>query len=211
MVLIRAFLQKDRGVFHDPPFDNMIAGFKEMLKKAAAKAEIDINGDFGTDALKEKELNENIIIYTDGACSGNPGAGGYGAVIKYENKREELCAGYRRTTNNRMELLACIESLSRFEKGAFVTLYSDSKYVVNGITKGWAKKWQKNNWMRNKQEPALNPDLWKRLLDLCKKHKVDFKWVKGHAGSVENERCDRLAVSASQQGGLLVDYGYENK
>ncbi len=202
---------KDRGVFHEIPFDNNVKKFKEIVKKAAAKSKTDIAGDFGEDALKERKANENIIVYTDGACSGNPGAGGYGAVIKEGDKIREIFAGYRRTTNNRMELLACIEALSLFKDKKTITLYSDSKYVVDGITKGWAKRWESNNWMRNKEEPALNADLWKRLLDLCKKHKVSFKWVKGHAGSVENERCDKLAVNAAKEDDLLIDYAYENK
>jgi ribonuclease HI len=151
----------------------------------------------------------STIIYTDGGCINNPGPGGYGVVIIKGKSREELSAGYRLTTNNRMELMACIVGLQSLKVPSSVAVYSDSKYVVDGISKGWAKKWQSNNWMRPNKQRAENADLWKQLLALCEKHKVKFVWVKGHAGNIENERCDQLANEASSQKGLLNDKRYE--
>lgn len=150
-----------------------------------------------------------IIIYTDGACINNPGPGGYGVVIKNGKKTEELSGGYRMTTNNRMELMACIVGLSALKKPLSVILFSDSKYVVDGISKGWAKRWQSNGWMRTKTEPAVNPDLWEQLLKLCGKHDVRFQWVKGHAGNEGNERCDELASKAALGDQLQSDDIYE--
>ncbi len=151
-----------------------------------------------------------IVIYTDGGALNNPGPGGYGVVIAKGTGKKELSAGYRLTTNNRMELMACIVGLSHFEAQASMVLFSDSKYVINGITKGWAKKWQANNWMRTKKEPAINPDLWERLLALCERHDVTFCWVKGHAGIEGNERCDVLATRAAMGKDLRVDTAYES-
>lgn len=148
---------------------------------------------------------KKIEIYTDGACSGNPGPGGYGTIIKYNGHEKELSAGYKKTTNNRMELLAVIAGLESLNERCDVDVYSDSKYVVDAISIGWARRWQKNHWMRNKKDAALNPDLWQRLLDLTDKHKVTMHWVKGHAGHTENERCDQLAVNASKGVDLLTD------
>ncbi|MEG6521252.1 ribonuclease HI [Desulfotomaculum sp. 1211_IL3151] len=148
---------------------------------------------------------KEITMYTDGACSGNPGPGGYGVVMLYKGHRKELSAGYRNTTNNRMEMLAVIIGLETLKEKCNVTLYTDSQYVVNAIEKGWAKKWRANGWMRNKKEPALNADLWERMLGLCNFHQVKFIWVKGHAGNPENERCDQLAVEASKQPNLPED------
>jgi ribonuclease HI len=149
------------------------------------------------------------IIYTDGACINNPGPGGYGVVIKNGKKPKELSGGYRMTTNNRMELMACIVGLSALKKPLSVILYCDSKYVVDGISKGWAKRWQSNGWMRNKTEPAINPDLWEQLLKLSGKHEVSFQWVRGHAGNEGNERCDELATKAASGDKLLSDDVYE--
>ena len=149
-----------------------------------------------------------IIIYTDGGCTGNPGPGGYGAVIIDGESRSELAQGYRRTTNNRMELMACIAALDTLEAPADVILHSDSRYVVNGISKGWARKWRANGWMRTKSDAAQNSDLWSRLLDLCDEHRVRFVWVHGHAGNRENERCDRLATDAAQGPDLREDHAY---
>ena len=151
---------------------------------------------------------DTIIIYTDGACTGNPGKGGYGAVIIDGDRREELSAGYKLTTNNRMEMMGAIAALESLKSNSKVKLHSDSKYIVDAVVKGWAKKWQANGWRRNKKEMAKNPDLWQELLDLCKIHDVEFVWVKGHAGIAENERCDRLAVDAAHGSNLLVDEGY---
>ena len=153
---------------------------------------------------------KHVIIYTDGACTGNPGPGGYGAVLLYGEHRHELSGGYRRTTNNRMELMGAIKSLEALKQSCRVTLHSDSQYVVEGIERGWAKRWRGNGWMRNKREQAVNPDLWGRLLDLCDKHEVELTWVRGHAGDPENERCDQLAVQAAHGEELPLDGGYEN-
>jgi len=151
---------------------------------------------------------KTVEIYTDGACQGNPGPGGYGVVLLYGEHRKELSGGYRLTTNNRMEMMAAIVGLRSLTAPCNVTLYTDSQYVVNAITKGWAKKWRANNWMRNKTEKAVNPDLWEELLTLCDEHQVTFKWVRGHAGNIENERCDRLAVAAAKRADLQADAGY---
>ncbi|MEM8830080.1 MAG: ribonuclease HI [Cyanobacteria bacterium P01_G01_bin.19] len=149
-----------------------------------------------------------MVIYTDGACTGNPGKGGYGAVIIEGDRREELSEGYRLTTNNRMEMMGAIAALEALPSNSKVKLHSDSKYIVDAVVKGWAKKWQRNGWKRNSKEMAKNPDLWQELLDLCKIHDVEFIWVKGHAGIPENERCDRLAVAAAHQSNLQDDVGY---
>lgn len=142
---------------------------------------------------------KQVEIFTDGACSGNPGPGGYGVILRYKGINKEISGGEACTTNNRMELTAVITGLSALKESCCVTLYSDSKYIIDAIQKGWAKKWQANGWMRNKKDPALNPDLWEKLLNLLDRHEVNFVWVKGHAGHPENERCDRLAVEQSQQ------------
>ncbi len=151
---------------------------------------------------------KTVTIYTDGACSGNPGAGGYGVVLLYGAARKELSGGYRRTTNNRMEVLAVIKGLEALKEPCKVNLYSDSKYVVDAIEKGWVVKWKQNGWMRNKKEKASNVDLWERLLVLLQKHQVSFIWVKGHADNLENERCDQLARAAIQSDNLLEDEKY---
>ena len=147
-------------------------------------------------------------IHTDGACLGNPGPGGYGVVLRYGDARRELSGGYRRTTNNRMELMAVIKALAVLKEPCQVVLHSDSRYVVDAMEKGWAKKWQANGWRRNKRELAVNPDLWEALLELCGQHRVEFRWVRGHSGNAENERCDRLAVAAARQADLPEDAGY---
>lgn len=153
---------------------------------------------------------KEVTIYTDGACSGNPGKGGYGIVLKYNENTKEIAGGYKLTTNNRMELMAVIVALKSLKEKCSVTLYSDSKYVVDSIEKGWAKKWQKNNWMRGKGEKASNYDLFKEMLDLLEKHNVKFVWVKGHANNEGNERCDFLATEYIKSGNLEVDEYYEN-
>ncbi len=142
---------------------------------------------------------KQVEIFTDGACSGNPGPGGYGVILRYKGINKELSGGEPSTTNNRMELTAVITGLSALKESCDVILYSDSKYIIDAVQKGWAQKWQSNGWMRNKKEPALNPDLWEKLLELLKVHHVEFVWVKGHAGHPENERCDQLAVQQSQK------------
>lgn len=137
---------------------------------------------------------KEVEIFTDGACSGNPGAGGWGAILRYGKFEKELSGGEAPTTNNRMELSAVIAALAALKEPCHVTLTTDSKYVVDSITKGWVYGWKKKGWIKSDKKPALNVDLWEQLLPLLNKHKVDFIWVKGHAGHPENERCDRLAV-----------------
>jgi ribonuclease HI len=151
---------------------------------------------------------KKITIYSDGSSLGNPGPGGYGVVIIYKDKRKELSAGFKHTTNNRMELMAAIEGLNALKEKCDVTLYTDSRYVVDGIMKGWAENWRRKGWMRNKIDKAVNVDLWQKLLDLIEKHKVEIKWVQGHAGHPENECCDVLAKNAAMKGGLPEDKGY---
>lgn len=140
-----------------------------------------------------------VEIYTDGACSGNPGPGGYGVVLKFGSARKEISGGEAETTNNRMELMAAIVGLEALNQPCKVKLYSDSKYLIDAIRLGWAVKWRENGWMRNKKDPALNPDLWEKILNLLEKHEVELIWVKGHAGNPENERCDKMAVAEWQK------------
>ncbi|MBO5577014.1 MAG: ribonuclease HI [Ruminococcus sp.] len=142
---------------------------------------------------------KHVDIFTDGACSGNPGPGGFGAILRYKGIEKELSGGDASTTNNRMEMCAVITALETLKEPCEVTIYSDSKYVIDSVTKGWAKSWQSRGWVKSNKEKALNPDLWEKLLALLDKHKVEFVWVKGHAGHPENERCDRLAVEQSQR------------
>lgn len=145
-----------------------------------------------------------ITIYTDGACRGNPGPGGYGVILRFVDSAgsvfsKELSQGYEQTTNNRMEVLAAIVGLSALKEPCRVTLYSDSKYLVDAIAKGWLRKWQRNDWFRDakRKEKAKNVDLWKRLTDCLNIHQVEFRWVKGHADNPYNNRCDELAVAAA--------------
>ncbi|MCL2616834.1 MAG: ribonuclease HI [Defluviitaleaceae bacterium] len=150
-----------------------------------------------------------VEIYTDGACSGNPGPGGYGAVLMYKGTRRELSGAYALTTNNRMEILAAIKALQALSEPCDVSLYSDSRYLVDAVEKGWAKKWRANNWMRNKTDRAVNVDLWQDLLLLLEYHRVKLIWVKGHASNPENERCDYLATSSIGTGNFERDIVYE--
>ena len=142
---------------------------------------------------------KHVDIYTDGACRGNPGRGGWGAILVYRGHEKELSGGDPQTTNNRMELTAAIKALEILKEPCEVTLYSDSKYMIDSITKGWAEGWRARGWKKGDKSPALNPDLWERLLELLSVHKVTFVWVKGHDGHEYNERCDRLAVAAAEQ------------
>ena len=151
---------------------------------------------------------KTVDIYTDGACSGNPGSGGYGVVMLYNGARKELSAAYRLTTNNRMEVLAVIKALEALKEKCIVNLYSDSKYVVDAISKGWARKWKANGWKKADKSRAQNVDLWERLLALLDMHEVKFIWVKGHADNIENERCDLLARTAIESGILMEDKNY---
>ena len=138
---------------------------------------------------------KHVDVYTDGACRGNPGRGGWGAILVYRGVEKELSGGEAMTTNNRMELSAVIAALSALREPCEITLTSDSKYVVDAVTKGWAKSWQARGWVKPDKSPALNPDLWEKLLRLLDYHRVTFVWVKGHAGHPYNERCDKLATA----------------
>ena len=142
---------------------------------------------------------KTVTIYTDGACSGNPGPGGWGAILMYGEYQKEISGGEARTTNNRMELLGVITALEALKEPCVVELYSDSKYVIDGLGKGWAEGWRARGWVKPDKKPALNPDLWGRLLDLCEVHTVNLHWVKGHAENPYNNRCDQLAVAESRK------------
>jgi len=181
---------------------------KTVRKSSAAKAKREHEGAAAQHAVPHET---HIVIYSDGGCSRNPGPGGYGVVLLHGEIRKELSGGYARTTNNRMELIGCIKGLETLGQSQRVDIYTDSQYVVNGIEKGWAKKWRANNWLRSGKEPAENPDLWARLLDLCGKHDVRFHWVRGHCGNTENERCDTLAVEMTHCSDLPPDEGYVKK
>lgn len=142
---------------------------------------------------------KTVYIFTDGACSGNPGPGGWGALLRYNNNEKQMSGGEKMTTNNRMELTAVISALKALKEPCHVILTTDSKYVCDGIAKGWAASWKRNGWRKSDKKPALNPELWEELLSLCDKHVVEFVWVKGHNGHPENEICDKLAVSEWQK------------
>ncbi|MBE7022015.1 MAG: ribonuclease HI [Ruminococcaceae bacterium] len=151
---------------------------------------------------------KTVELFTDGACSGNPGPGGWGTLLRYGAHTLELSGGYRLTTNNRMEILAVIRGLERLKEPCRVELYSDSKYVVDAVNQGWVYGWKKNNWLKSNKDPALNVDLWEQLLPLLARHTVTLHWVKGHDGHPENERCDVLATTAAAAEGLPEDIGY---
>ena len=142
---------------------------------------------------------KTVTIYTDGACSGNPGPGGWGAILMYGEFKKELSGGEKQTTNNRMELTGVIEALRALKEPCIVELYSDSKYVIDALEKGWAWGWKKKGWIKSDKKPALNPDLWEVLLSLTQKHEVHYHWVKGHATNPKNNRCDELAVAESKR------------
>ena len=160
-------------------------------------------------ALRHTDKLKPVTLYTDGACIGNPGPGGYGVVLLYEGHRQELSGGFHLTTNNRMELMAAIVGLRALTERRSVTLYSDSRYLVESMTQGWARQWRANHWRRGKRGKALNSDLWEQLLDVCDQHEVEFVWVQGHAGHRENERCDQLSMQAAQRRDLPADSVYE--
>lgn len=151
-----------------------------------------------------------VEIFTDGACSGNPGKGGYGAILKYGDKSKEISQGYTTTTNNRMELLAAITALEMLKEPCKVDLYSDSKYLVDSVNLGWIEKWRSRGWKRSGSEKAKNIDLLERLVTQLERHDVSFIWVKGHDGHPENERCDTLATTAAKSDNLIEDKGYTN-
>ena len=138
---------------------------------------------------------KEVTLYTDGACSGNPGPGGWGAILIYKDYKKEMSGGDKETTNNKMELTAAIEGLKALKEPCRVKLYSDSKYLIDGITKDWARSWRAKGWKKSDGKPALNVDLWEQILELDEYHEIEYIWVKGHAGNPYNERCDRLAVA----------------
>ena len=142
---------------------------------------------------------KTVTLYTDGACSGNPGPGGWGAILEYNGHEKELSGGEIKTTNNRMELTAVIEGLKALKESCTVELYSDSKYVIDALEKGWAVGWRKRGWIKSDKKPALNPDLWEQLLSLTEKHELHYHWVKGHADNPKNNRCDEMAVAESKR------------
>ena len=156
-----------------------------------------MNKKAGTERLPttEKKRMKHVDIYTDGACRGNPGRGGWGAILVYGKHEKEMSGGEPETTNNRMELTAAIKALEALKEPCEITLYSDSKYMIDSITKGWAESWRKKGWKKADKSPALNPDLWETLLNLLATHKVEFVWVRGHNGHAYNERCDTLATT----------------
>lgn len=150
----------------------------------------------------------SVVIHTDGSCLGNPGPGGWAAVLVCGDKRKELSGGYRSTTNNRMELMAVIEALSALKESCAVELHSDSQYFLHALTKGWLKNWKKNGWKTAAKKPVKNRDLWMRLDPLLAAHDIDYRWVKGHSGNPENERCDDLARREAGKPGLPPDEGF---
>lgn len=149
-----------------------------------------------------------VQIYTDGACSGNPGPGGYGVILKYKGATKELSGGFALTTNNRMELMAVIKGLEALTRPCRAIIYSDSQYVINALSQGWIEKWKANGWRRANKYPAKNVDLWKKILFLAAKHKITWVWVKGHGTNKYNQRCDQLAVEASKKTPLPLDEGF---
>ncbi len=160
---------------------------------------------------RNTSTRKNVTIYTDGACLGNPGPGGYAAVLLYGHHRKEIAGGFRLTTNNRMEIMAAIAALSALKTPCEVKLYSDSQYLVNAMTKGWVQRWRARGWMRTSTDKAKNVDLWEQLLHLCSRHRVQFHWLRGHDGHPDNERCDALATQAAQAPDLPPDQGYESQ
>lgn len=142
---------------------------------------------------------KQVTIYTDGACSGNPGPGGWGAILEWNGVEKELSGGEKQTTNNRMELTGVIRALSALKEPCEVDLYTDSKYVLDALTKGWAKGWRARGWVKADKKPALNPDLWQTLLELTERHTMHYHWVKGHADNPKNNRCDQMAVAESRK------------
>ena len=149
-----------------------------------------------------------VEIYADGSCLGNPGPGGWASVLRFKDHRKELYGGYALTTNNRMEITAVLEGLRALSRPCMVTMYTDSKYVANAIAQRWLSNWQSNGWKTAGKKPVKNQDLWLELANLLQTHRVDFRWIKGHAGSPENERCDELARTAAQQDNLRADEGF---
>jgi ribonuclease HI len=191
------------------------AWYRERAGRAPANVQISRADEPETDyyRLHQQALAAGkVVVYTDGGCLVNPGAGGYGVVLLHQGRRKELSGGYARTTNNRMELIACIAGLRALKQPSAVLLFSDSAYVVNGIAKGWAQRWRANGWRREEAgrcQPVKNADLWGELLDQCARHQPEFVQLKGHAGAAENERCHQLASAAMARADLPPDAGFE--
>ena len=158
----------------------------------------------------KNEKKKEVVIFSDGACRGNPGPGGYGAILKYGEHVKELSDGFRKTTNNRMELMGCIAAMQALKEPCTVSIVSDSKYVVQAIEKGWLMRWKSFGWLSKNKEPIKNRDLWELTLTELHRHDVTCKWIKGHSGHKENERCDRLATSAAKKHPQKTDDGFEN-
>ncbi|WP_205703974.1 ribonuclease HI [Candidatus Chloroploca sp. Khr17] len=188
------------------------APHESMPERDAVGTGVSVGASVSNPSLHEEALAQGkVVLYTDGGCHGNPGKGSYGVVLLYKNHRKEFSAGYAFTTSNRMEIMACIVGLKALQKPSPVVLFSDSAYVINTMTKGWAKRWRANGWHRKVEGelvPARNADLWQVMLDLCAYHEVKFVKVRGHAGIPENERCHELASLAMAQGDLLIDHGF---
>ncbi len=179
---------------------------EETLSSLAPELLEAVDGDIlpqDAESLEDVLKAGKVLIYTDGGAINNPGPGGYGIVLKYKDRRKELSAGFRATTNNRMEILACIEALRALKQKCSGVIYSDSKYVVESMSHGWVKRWQTNGWMRNDKHQAENADL-------CNQHEVEFRWTRGHVGKKDNERCDPLAMEAARRKNLPADAGYES-
>ena len=202
----KGFFTRDEAVnwLRDFSSDTLTPNLLALLDEAG-------DGIAQTDPIDELIKSGKIVIYTDGSAMNNPGPGGYGVVLKLNQHRKELSGGFRLTTNNRMEVYACIAGLRALKQPSDVVIVSDSKYVVESMNQGWARRWQANGWRRNDKEKAENADLWADLLDLCGRHTVAFHWIKGHNSTKENERCDQLALAAAQGVNLPADEGFEGK
>lgn len=204
-----------KGFFTRGEAVNWLRGFSADALTPNLKALLDAAGSdessVQADPIDEMVKAGKVVIYTDGSALINPGPGGYGVVLRLNQHRKELSGGFRLTTNNRMEVYACIAGLRSLKQPSDVMIVSDSKYVVESMNQGWARRWQANHWLRNGKEKAENADMWAELLKLCDLHAVEFHWIKGHNSTKENERCDRLALAAAQGVNLPVDEGFEEK
>jgi ribonuclease HI len=201
-------------IFHRPAFvvggrAEEASGAHALLGRRRAATLIVADSRFGRRDSRLMSDLHHVVVYTDGACAGNPGPGGFAAVLLCGDARREVVGGYRLTTNNRMELMAAIAALRALKRRCRVTVYSDARYVVDGVTSGSMRRWRALGWRRG-AEAVPNADLWAELLSLCERHEVTFAWVRGHAGVGGNERCDALAETAARGGDLPVDDGYES-
>jgi ribonuclease HI len=212
---------------------DQVVGFQEAMYKGFYTREeaIEWLRDLGEDTLAElapalleeigdltEEPNQppdhsletgKVLIHTDGAAIPNPGPGGYAAILRYKHREREISGGFRLTTNNRMEIMACIQGLRTLKQPSIVIVFTDSRYVVDTMTKGWARKWREKGWQRDETLKAQNADLWSQLLELCDQHQVEFRWTRGHSADRINQRCDQMAIRAAQQRNLPADDGYE--